>query len=88
MDCSDCIKNGGDWECDHINCHKGNQEYGKWVRISGYITPGGDPVWACSKCGKGIHVYGIEHGSYGSDIADHQWVACPNCGIKMMGEQT
>lgn len=22
VDCTDCIKNGGDWECDHIHCHK------------------------------------------------------------------
>ena len=22
-DCSDCIKHGGDWECDHVHCHKG-----------------------------------------------------------------
>ena len=59
---------------------------GKWKRISGYATPCGDPVWCCSECGKGIHVYGIEHGSYGADIADHQWVACPNCGAMMEGE--
>ena len=51
-----------------------------WVEVGGFATPGGDPVWACSNCGKGIHVYGIEHGTYGKDIADHQWVACPNCG--------
>lgn len=22
-DCSDCIEHGGDWECDHVHCHKG-----------------------------------------------------------------
>ena len=22
-DCDDCIKHGGDLECDHVNCHKG-----------------------------------------------------------------
>lgn len=58
----------------------------RWVKVSGYVTPGCDPVWACSNCGKGIHVYGIEHGTYGADIADHQWVACPNCGAKMDGD--
>lgn len=58
-----------------------------WVKVSGYATPGGDPVWACSNCGKGLHVYGIEHGTYGEDVADHQWVACPNCGAKMVGEE-
>lgn len=59
------------------------EETGEWVKVHGYVTPGGDPVWACPKCGKGIHVYGIEHGTYGKDIADHQWVACPNCGMKL-----
>ena len=60
---------------------------GKWIRVGGYVTPGGDPVWRCSNCGKGRHVWGIEHNSYGADIADHQWVSCPNCGIEMEGEQ-
>ena len=62
-------------------------KHGKWVHVSGYCTPGGDPVWRCSECGKGIHVYGIEHGTYGADIADRQWVACPNCGAVMDGEE-
>ena len=57
---------------------------GKWLKVSGYFTPGGDPVWKCSECGKGIHVYGIEANSYNSDFTDgHQWVACPNCGAEM-----
>lgn len=56
---------------------------GKWIEVHGFCTPGGDPVWACSECGKGVHVYGIEHGSYGSDVSDGQWKACPNCGAKM-----
>ena len=57
--------------------------HGRWVHVYGYATPGGDPVWRCSECGKGEHIYGIEHGTYGADIADHQWVACPNCGARM-----
>lgn len=58
--------------------------HGRWVKARGsWFTPGGDPVWECSECGKGMHVYGVEHGSYGSDVADGQWVACPNCGAKM-----
>ena len=61
--------------------------HGRWVKARGsWCTPGGDPVWECSECGKGVHVYGIEHGTYGKDIADGQWVACPNCGAKMDGE--
>ena len=60
------------------------QKKGKWLKIGGYCSPGGDPVWKCSECGKGIHVYGIEANSYNGDITDgHQWIACPNCGAKM-----
>lgn len=61
--------------------------HGRWVKARGsWCTPGGDPVWECSECGKGVHVYGIEHGTYGKDVAEGQWVACPNCGAKMDGE--
>ena len=57
---------------------------GRWVKARGsWCTPGGDPVRECSECGKGRHVYGIEHGTYGADIADGQWVSCPNCGARM-----
>ena len=33
-----------------------------------WFTPGGDPVWICSNCGGGRHVFGIES---------------PDCGEKM-----
>lgn len=59
---------------------------GRWVKVGGFVTPGGDDVWKCSECGKGLHVYGIEHMTYGADVSDGQWVACPNCGAKMEGE--
>lgn len=62
-------------------------EHAYWVQVGGYCTPGGDPVWACSNCGKGIHVYGTEAASYNREYADGQWVACPNCGRKMTAEQ-
>ena len=62
-----------------------DRRIGKWIKVSGYATPGGDPVWCCSECGKGLHVYGVEHGTYGADISDGQWVACPNCGAIMEG---
>ena len=59
-----------------------------WKKVSGYVTPGGDPVWACSNCGKGVHVWGVEAITYNRDISDeHQWVACPNCGAKMDGHE-
>ena len=60
--------------------------HGRWIKVRGFFTPGGDPVWQCSECGKGRHVYGIEHGSYGSDVSDGQWLACPNCMAIMKGE--
>ena len=62
-------------------------KHGRWIKARGsWCTPGGDPVWECSECGKGMHVYGIEYGAYGSDVADGQWVACPNCGADMRGK--
>ena len=62
------------------------RKVGKWIKARGsYYTPGGDPVWECSECGKGTHVWGVEHGTYGADVADGQWVACPNCDAKMEG---
>lgn len=61
---------------------------GKWIKVGGFYTPGGDPVWECSECGKGRHVYGVEHGTYGADISDGQWVACPNCGAEMEGGES
>jgi len=33
---------------------------GKWVRILGFATPGGDPVWRCSICHGDKHVAGVE----------------------------
>lgn len=71
---------------DAIALLKEEPRRGKWIMIPGYVTPGGDPVWGCSECGKGIHVYGIEHGTYGADVSDGQWLACPNCGALMEGE--
>lgn len=34
---------------------------GTWVKVHGYYTAGGDPVYKCSNCGISEHVYGIEH---------------------------
>ena len=56
---------------------------GKWIKVGGFVTPGGDPVWRCSVCGKGRHVYGIEASSYAKDVSDHQWLSCPNCDAEM-----
>lgn len=58
---------------------------GRWIHVTGYCTPGGDPVWACSECGKGEHVYGIEYQTYSHNVSDGQWVSCPNCGADMRG---
>ena len=58
---------------------------GEWVKVEeNVITAGGDPIWICSKCGKGKHVYGMHHRSYNNDISDLQWIACPNCGAIMV----
>ena len=66
--------------------NKLNKPKGEWIKVTGYATPGGDPVWECSRCGKGRHVYGIEAPSYQGDVSNHQWIACPNCGAIMKNE--
>lgn len=75
-------------ECNKLSreLEKIRGKQGKWVKVYGYATPGGDPVWKCSECGKGLHVYGVEHRSYGADVSDGQWKACPNCGADMRGK--
>lgn len=36
-------------------------KFGKWQKLSGdWITPGGEPVYVCGKCGGSEHLYGIE----------------------------
>lgn len=51
-----------------------DKTHGRWVKIHGQITAGGDPVYKCSNCGLDKHVYGIEH----SD----KHTTCRNCGIR------
>lgn len=59
-------------------------KFAKWVEARGsWCTPGGDPVWECSNCGMGRHVYGIEYGTYNGGISEGQWKTCPNCGAIM-----
>ena len=94
--CTDCKEYDQEKHCCHrfskiinqtVEEVRGTTAIGEWVKVHGFVTPGGDPVWRCSNCGKGIHVFGVEHHSYGADIADNQWVACPNCGTIMIGER-
>lgn len=49
----------------------------EWVRVHGYATPGGDPVFKCGSCGGHEHVYGIEH-------RYNRQVICPVCGKFMV----
>lgn len=94
--CTDCKEYDQEKHCCHrfskiinqtVEEVRGTTAIGEWCKVHGLVTPGGDPVWRCSNCGKGIHVFGVEHHSYGADIADNQWVACPNCGAIMIGER-
>ena len=48
----------------------------KWEKVHGVITPGGDPAWKCPICGKGEHIYGVEHENNKLD-------SCPNCGASL-----
>ena len=43
-----------------------------WIKVPGYCTPGGDPVWACPNCKGTEHVNGIE-------IVNHKKY-CEFCG--------
>lgn len=70
-----------------ISVIKPDRKIGKWQKLYGHVIPGRSPVWCCSECGKGIHVFGIEPDSYNENIADHQWLSCPNCDAKMIGEE-
>lgn len=49
----------------------------EWIKdISHHwATPGGDPVYICSACGGGRHIYGVEH-----NVPLRE---CPNCHRKM-----
>lgn len=51
-----------------------------WERLSGVITPGGDPVYICPNCHdkKSQHINGIE-----TRKIMHE---CPNCGVKLKYE--
>ena len=80
-DCTDCIKNGGDWDCDHIHCHKGKSaqpdvpdtNVGMWVEDVAYYDEEGCPciVLRCNQCGEP---------GYGTNY-------CANCGTKMEAVQ-
>ena len=43
----------------------------RWIKVYGYFTAGGDPVFKCPHCGV-LHVYGVEH--------PHKQEICENCG--------
>jgi hypothetical protein len=53
--------------------------HGRWEKIIGVITPGGNPMVRCSVCKSRES----EHLCY---IASTPWRYCPNCGAKMDGE--
>ena len=57
-ECNDCIKHGGDWECDRVHCHKGNvpdTNVGELISRQGAIDA---MCWACGyDCDKSKFVY-------------------------------
>lgn len=52
----------------------------EWIQDDSqtWFTPGGNPVWICSNCGGGRHVYGIEN-------VEESKTICPDCLAKMEG---
>lgn len=79
-DCSDCIKHGGDWECDHMHCRKGRlpsaqpeRKKGKWKETD----DGWDGTYyVCSECGC---PWTLIDGT----PEDNGMNFCPNCGADM-----
>lgn len=57
----------------------GSDLKGVWVQVNDpcLFTPGGDPVYRCSLCGKGDHLNGIEFPQHLDK--------CPACGAFMTG---
>ena len=55
-------------------CGRELRTTGRWIKIGGILTPGGDPCYKCSNCGGGEHLNGIEFPQH-LDI-------CPDCGSK------
>lgn len=47
---------------------------GKWVKTYGYSTPGGGPVYHCSRCGGDMHTYSIE--------CQNRKTFCEECGSR------
>ena len=47
----------------------------KWIHITGVVTPGGDPYYECSNCGRG-RCWGVEHPKPLEE-------RCPNCDAEM-----
>lgn len=47
---------------------------GRWVKkdMTGYMTPGGTPMYACGKCGGSEHLHGAEYSK--------RKILCDNCG--------
>jgi len=41
------------------------------------FTPGGDPLYRCPKCGKGVHCNGVEF--------PNRLDSCPDCGVSIDG---
>lgn len=45
--CEDCVKSGGDWECDHVHCHKGGNADNRLEKIADTDTVS---VVRCKDC--------------------------------------
>lgn len=75
IDCSDCIKHGGDWDCDHVHCHKGKsvqpKRKGKWI-VDDMATE------HCSVCKHRFYISAL-FAVGGNDEPP----CCPNCGVRM-----
>jgi len=53
------------------------EEKKMWRQVHGFVTPGGDPLWACPECGW-EHCHGVERAGGGP------YNKCPKCGISLI----
>ena len=85
-ECNDCIKHGGDWECDRVHCHKGDaisrQDaidaiYKEWDGIS----YDGDGYHIASECERVLDELPSVQPQKGKwiDYSDEGYVECPFC---------
>ena len=68
--CTDCREYDQERHCCHrftkvirqtVDELRKERHTGKWVKISGGMSPGGTPAYVCGRCGGSEHLHGAEY---------------------------